>query len=172
MTKVKCPIELRVGRMTVFTLYPFCTAEASEGKGNGLDRLLRFDFQRLDDRGISLTKAIRSATYPEIATQSDDGRSLWFDGYITTLLQRDVRMLAELDNGKEVDFVLERPDGSIFAIEVKRSESVDKNDFKGINVLAASTGKDFRAGFVLYTGKEVVPFGENLWAVPLHILWQ
>lgn len=288
-----------VGRMTVLTLYPFCTAEATGGTGNGLDRLLRLDFQNVNDRGISLTEAIRSATYPEIAAQSDDSRDLWFDGYVTTLLQRDVRMLAELDkisvlpvllrllasragnlindadisrdaglnavtgkfyrnilkmmflnfdvqpwfrnigkrlvkspknyltdtsmlcyllgltledaekgrpeifghilenyvatelikqlsfgetranlfhfrtsDGKEVDFVLERPDGSIFAIEVKRSESVDKNDFKGINVLAASTGKDFRAGFVLYTGKEVVPFGENLWAVPLHILWQ
>ena len=32
--------------------------------------------------------------------------------------------------------------------------------------------KDFIGGIVLYSGKEVVPFGKNLWAVPFYILWQ
>jgi predicted AAA+ superfamily ATPase len=75
-------------------------------------------------------------------------------------------------DGKKVDFVLERQDGSVFAIEVKKSESVNIQDFKGIRTLAELTPKEFIGGAVLYSGKEVVPFGKNLWAVPLHILWQ
>ena len=75
-------------------------------------------------------------------------------------------------DNKEVDFVLEKQDGSIFAIEVKKSESVSSKDFSGISTLAELTPKEFIGGIVLYSGKQVVPFGKNLWAVPLHILWQ
>ena len=75
-------------------------------------------------------------------------------------------------DNKEVDFVLESPDGSLFAIEVKKSESVNIQDFKGINALAELIPEAFKGGAVLYSGKQAVPFGKNLWAVPLHILWQ
>jgi predicted AAA+ superfamily ATPase len=288
-----------VGRMTVLTLYPFCTAEASNGKGDGLDRLLRLDFANISDRGLTITDAIKLATFPEIADKNAKERRIWFDGYLTTILQRDVKLLAELEkisvlpnllrvlatrvgnlindadvardiglnpvtskfyrsilkmmflnfdvqpwyrnigkrlvkspkgylidtlmlchmldldlddveknnpslfghflenyiateltklltfsdtkaqllhfrtsDGKEVDFLLERPDGSVFGIEIKKSESINIHDFKGIQTLAELTEKEFIGGVVLYSGKEVVPFGKNLWAVPFHILWQ
>ncbi|MVT39875.1 AAA family ATPase [Chitinophaga oryziterrae] len=288
-----------VGRMTVLTLYPFCTAEASQGKGNGLDRLVNLDFTNISNRGLSITDAMKLATFPEIADKNAAERGIWFDGYLTTILQRDVRLLAELEkisvlpnllrilairsgsllndadvardiglnpvtsklyrnilkmmflnfdvepwyrnigkrlvkspkgyltdtlmlchmldlnledieknkpdlfghvlenyiateltklltfsetkakllhfrtsDGKEADFVLEKPDGSVFAIEIKKSESVNIHDFKGIQTLAELTEKEFIGGVVLYSGKEVVPFGKNLWAVPFHILWQ
>lgn len=288
-----------VGRMTVLTLYPFCTAEASQGKGNGLDRLINLDFSNISNRGLSITDAMKLATFPEIADKNAIERGIWFDGYLTTILQRDVRLLADLEkisvlpnllrilairaggllndadvardiglnpvtskfyrnilkmmflnfdvepwyrnigkrlvkspkgyltdtlmlchmldlnledieknkpdlfghilenyiateltklltfsetkakllhfrtsDGKEADFVLEKPDGSVFAIEIKKSESVNIQDFKGIQTLAEVTEKEFIGGVVLYSGKEVVPFGKNLWAVPFHILWQ
>jgi hypothetical protein len=74
-------------------------------------------------------------------------------------------------DGKEVDFILEKPDGSVFAIEVKRSEKVSIDDFKGIQAFQELTGKDFIGGVVLYSGRETVPFGKNLWAVPFFALW-
>lgn len=74
-------------------------------------------------------------------------------------------------DGKEVDFILEKPDGSIFAIDVKRSESVIINDFKGIKAFLELTGNDFAGDVVLYAGKEIAPFGKNLWAVPYFALW-
>jgi predicted AAA+ superfamily ATPase len=74
-------------------------------------------------------------------------------------------------DGKEVDFILEKPDGSVFAIEVKRSESVSINDFKGILTFQELTGTDFIGGIVFYAGKEVAPFGKKLWAVPYFALW-
>lgn len=288
-----------VGRMTVLTLFPFCTAEASQGKGNGLDRLFNLEFTNINNRGLNMTDAMKLATFPEIADKDAKERGIWFDGYLTTILQRDVKLLAELEkisvlpnllrvlairagnlindsdiardiglnpvtskfyrnllkmmflnfdvepwyrnlgkrlvkspkgyltdtlmlchmldlnledieknkpelfghvlenyvatelaklltfsdtkakllhfrtsDGKEVDFVLERPDGSILAIEVKKSESVNTHDFKGILSLAELAQKEFIGGIVLYSGKEVVPFGKGLWAVPFHILWQ
>ena len=40
-------------------------------------------------------------------------------------------------------------------------------DVKGLADLAATAGKRFRTGVVLYQGSTVVPFGDRLWAVPL-----
>ena len=74
-------------------------------------------------------------------------------------------------NNKEVDFVLEKPSGQLAAIEVKKSESVSKSDFKGLEELQRITGDDFICGIVLYRGRYVVPFEQNLWAVPMSNLW-
>jgi len=48
---------------------------------------------------------------------------------------------------------LEKPDGSVFAIEVKRAERVTMDDFKGIKAFQEFTGKDFIGGIVLYSGR-------------------
>lgn len=264
-----------------------------------MDRLLNMDFTGLTDPGLTIIEAIRCATFPEIAGLSGQERDVWFNGYLATILQRDVRALADLEkitvlpnllrvlstragnlindsdiardvglnsvtgkfyrnilkmmflcfdvrpwyrnigkrlvkspkgyltdtlllchmlgldleeieknkravfghilenyiatelikllsfsrtraqlmhfrtsDGKEVDFVLEYPDGSLFAIEVKRSEFVNDTDFKGIKALAELVSEDFLGGVILYPGRAVVPFGKNLWAVPFFILWQ
>ena len=291
--------EALVGRMNVLTLYPFCTAETTGGKGTGLDRIFSMNFSGMDSRNISLTEAIKASTYPEIFDKEDKEINTWFDGYISTILQRDVKMLADLEkisllpsllrvlasragnlindadlsrdvglnavtgkfyrnilkmmfltidvppwyrnigkrlvksskgylvdtlflcyvlglkledlvknrpdlfghvlenyvvmeltkllsfndskaklyhfrtsDGKEVDFVLEKPDGNLWAIEVKNSDSVSAKDFNGVKLFAELTGRNFQGGIVLYSGKDVVPFGENLWAVPHYLLWQ
>jgi predicted AAA+ superfamily ATPase len=287
-----------VGRAAVLTLYPFTVAEAIQSPPGGLERIMKMDFGGLNDRGISLIDAISKATFPEVSTLSGDERKIWYDGYISAMLQRDVRQIAELEklsalphllsilaaragclmndsdiardidlnhvttkfyrnilklmflsfdvkpwfrnigkrlaktpkgylldtsmichlldydiheiaitkpdffghlvenfvateilkqlsnssinaelhhfrtsDGKEVDFIIEKPDGSVFAIEVKRSESVGIHDFKGILAFHELTGKDFAGGVVLYAGKDAVPFGKNLWAVPISALW-
>lgn len=76
------------------------------------------------------------------------------------------------DSGKEVDFVLERPDGSLAGIEVKTSDRVNSDDFKGLETLRGIMKGDFICGVVLYAGNNVVSFGEGLLAVPLSVLWQ
>jgi hypothetical protein len=45
------------------------------------------------------------------------------------------------------------------------------NDFKGIKAFQELTRDDFTGGIVLYSGKEAVPFGKNLCAVPFFALW-
>ena len=288
-----------VGRMSVLTLFPFCTAETTGGKGNGLERIFSLNFSAMSSRDISLIEAIQAATYPEIYNKNETDIQIWFDGYISTILMRDVKMLADLEkisalpsllrvlasragnllndadisrevglnavtgkfyrqilkmmflnidvapwyrnigkrlvksakgylidtlllcylldlkldhlvnnipdifghvlenyvameltkllsvagsdtklyhfrtgDGKEVDFILEKSNGNLWAIEVKTSDTVSAKDFNGIKFFASLTDKDFQGGIVLYSGKDAVPFGKNLWAVPHHLLWQ
>jgi uncharacterized protein len=73
--------------------------------------------------------------------------------------------------GREVDLVLEAPGGRIVGIEVKASASVTQSDFSGLRELADATGKDFAKGIVLYTGDQLMPFNDHLWAVPLGVFW-
>lgn len=71
---------------------------------------------------------------------------------------------------QEVDFILEGSQQRIIGIEVKSKNKVEHNDFRHLISLQAEVGEKFHAGFVLYTGLEVVPFGKQLWAVPISIL--
>ena len=72
---------------------------------------------------------------------------------------------------KEVDFVIEKINGQLAAIEVKHRDYLSNSDFKGLRELQRLTGDDFICGIVLYRGRDVVPFGQNLWAVPINNLW-
>ena len=71
----------------------------------------------------------------------------------------------------EVDFILENRQGQITGIEVKASATVDGKDFKGLRHLQETESTIFQHGIVLYSGREVVPFGDKLWAVPLSLWW-
>jgi hypothetical protein len=71
----------------------------------------------------------------------------------------------------EVDFILENRLGQITGIEVKAGATVDAKDFKGLRHLQETEAAIFQRGMVLYAGREVVPFGNNLWAVPLSVWW-
>ena len=73
--------------------------------------------------------------------------------------------------GREVDLVLEAPGQRIVGIEVKASASITQSDFNGLRELAGAAGKGFARGAVLYTGEQLIPFEERLWAVPLGVLW-
>jgi uncharacterized protein len=286
-----------VGRMAVLTLYPFSAAETL-GKGSpAVSGLFDQDLAPGPLAGEGLESAVAGATYPEIASKPQTAVDAWFNGYMTTLLQRDVRQLAEIEkvaalpnilnvlaaraagllndadsardaklnamtyrryrsllqqlflialvppwfrnvgkrfvkapklyftdtallchrlgvdfgglsrrnpslfgrlvenfvatellkqvsllpdgmlhhfrtqNGKEVDFVVERRSGALIGIEVKASASVSADDFAGLRVLKEAAGKDFRRGIVLYLGSNTVAFGGDLYALPLSSLW-
>jgi len=73
--------------------------------------------------------------------------------------------------GKEIDFLLERSDGSIVAIEIKSSTAVDSSSFAAMISLSHDLKKKFVRGIVFYAGKEVIPFGNNLLALPIQSLW-
>ncbi len=73
--------------------------------------------------------------------------------------------------GREVDLVLETPSNQVVGVEVKASATVGQGDFNGLRELASAAGKAFIRGVVLYGGEQLVPFAEQLWAVPLGVLW-
>ena len=286
-----------VGRMSVKTLYPFAASEVFGGSGRFLEDLFCGKFSSIT-QDYTLNEAIQAATFPEISCGDSRVAGEWFDGYVTTILQRDVRMITELEkigllpallrilasragglmndaeiardiglnpvtsksyrsvlqamflsfdiqpwyrnigkrlikapkgyiidtlllchflgwdledlkdnrphlyghvvenfvatellkllsfsdiranllhfrtsDGREVDFVLERPDGSLVGIEVKTSDRLSAKDFKGLKTLQEVAGKDFICGIILYAGKDIISFGENLYAVPFSALW-
>ena len=73
--------------------------------------------------------------------------------------------------GQEVDLVLESPDQRIVGIEIKASASLNQGDFDGLRELRRAAGRAFTRGAVLYTGEQLLPFEDKLWAVPLGALW-
>ncbi len=73
-------------------------------------------------------------------------------------------------SGHEVDFVIERSDGKLIGIEVKASAKISAADFNHLHVFADETGKKFLRGIVIYTGKDAIPFGKNMDAIPIDML--
>ncbi|HUR08642.1 MAG TPA: hypothetical protein VM347_39310 [Nonomuraea sp.] len=59
----------------------------------------------------------------------------------------------------------------MIGLEIKAAETVRGDDFRGLRHLADRLGAKFRAGFVLYTGEQALPFGERLRALPMASLW-
>ena len=288
-----------VGRMSVHTLYPLAAVEVTESGNSFLSNLMANDFRAGKAGNESgVTEIIREAGFPELIGKSASVSGRWFESYITTILQREVRQIAQIkklgvlpnllrvlasragglineadiarsigqnavtaktyrvllqmlfltfdvkpwyrnigkrlvkspkaylidtlllchlqqidlekvaandphifghiienfvatellkqlsfsdlradlfhfrtSDGKEVDFVIEQPNGSLAGIEVKGRDAVSKRDFDGLRVLQQQTGQDFKCGVILYRGSQLVPFGEKLWAVPVAALW-
>ena len=73
------------------------------------------------------------------------------------------------NNKREIDFIVERGDGATLGIEVKAG-SVGKGDFNHLKWFSSNLAKGDFKGVVLYSGKNFLSFGENLFAVPLSAL--
>jgi predicted AAA+ superfamily ATPase len=287
-----------VGRMAVITLYPLSAVEIAQSKGLFLKKLFDNGFKPQKQEDDDVIKMIYRATFPEVTDQNDQARHRWFESHIMTILQRDVRQIADIEklgvlpnllrilasragclineadiarslrqnavttknyrlllqmmflvfdlkpwfrnigkrlvksskgymtdtsllchlqqidlksvavkdpamfghvlenfvasellkqltcfeyqtdllhfrtsDNKEVDFILQQSNGTLAGVEVKGSDNVNNNDFKGLRELQAQTGEDFTCGVVLYRGKNTISFGEKLWAMPMSMLW-
>jgi len=290
-----------VGRLSVLTLYPFSISEIKKTDVNFLKKLWNDDLKPQKYTRANIVNIISNATFPEIALDKKKDRYQWFNDYLTTLLQRDVRSLADIKNpdyiyqllvsfsqraggllnnnnimkgtgldaktyekykalcnntfltfeipswsrpnklnkrfvrqkkmfftdtcllchimqrdieeiykndkttmghvfenfiateimkaaksagsfsvshfnpvqnqGKEVDFVIESPDGKIIGIEVKLDGTINEKDWANMNVLSETVGNRFLKGVIIYTGTELLPVSRNIWAVPVNYLW-
>ncbi|NOY50007.1 MAG: ATP-binding protein [Chlorobi bacterium] len=74
-------------------------------------------------------------------------------------------------DNKEIDFVLERNNGDIVAIEVKNTMTVKPDDFRQLKLLSAKLPDKFLRGIVLYRGNKILPFSKNMLALPIDVLW-
>ena len=74
--------------------------------------------------------------------------------------------------GREVDIIAENQSGECVGIEIKSSMNVSEKDFRGLKDFVEMLGKKWKRGIVFYTGEKFLPFGKNLYAVPLSFLWQ
>ena len=112
--------------------------------------------------------------------QADGGLAgAFFETFVATELERQAAWSPEpltfwhyRQDEREVDIIVERRSGEIVGVEVKASASVRPRDFAGLVHLRDRLGPRLKAGIVLYTGEQTIPFGPNLWAVPLEALWR
>jgi predicted AAA+ superfamily ATPase len=99
------------GRMEVLTLWPFSTAELTGHPETNIARLLL-------DPGVpslgpssanrrDLIARIVCGGFPEaVAREDSDRRARWFSSYLTTILERDVRTIADIARLEQLPRVL------------------------------------------------------------------
>lgn len=117
---------------------------------------------------------------PERLTAEPTATGPLLETFVASELAKQIgwsRTSAELNHfrthgGAEVDLVLEADDGRLAGIEVKSAASVGAADFKGLDALREIAGKRFHRGVVLYAGGEALPFGRDLWALPVSAVWR
>jgi predicted AAA+ superfamily ATPase len=119
----------------------------------------QFDKVRLDaDLG---GKLVESFVFTQLAAQLDAQDE---PCHLTHYRDREQR---------EIDFLIETPEGMTVAVEVKAGSAVGLDSFKHLVWFRERMlqNKAPFLGLVLYTGEQVLRFGERLWAVPMHVLW-
>jgi predicted AAA+ superfamily ATPase len=85
--------------------------------------------------------------------------------------QTDFELYHFRDGSYEVDFILEKSDGTVTGIEVKSAQSIHTGDLKGLKHLKSISKKRFDKGIILYLGAQTEYLDEDLWAVPFQALW-
>jgi len=102
--------EAFTGRMEVLTLWPFSQGELEGHQETFLDRSFSdtaFSKPKRPFSGDDLLERIVRGGYPEaVARARSERRRAWFDSYINTLLQRDVRDLSEISGLAELPRLL------------------------------------------------------------------
>ena len=102
--------EARAGRMEVLTLWPLSTAEIEGRAGGGIIDLLFADepapsIAKLSTEG--LVSRLSAGGYPEAIERGQDGRrGEWFSNYLSTILDRDVRAMADIARLEQVPALL------------------------------------------------------------------
>lgn len=99
------------GRVEVLTLWPFSAAELRGRPEDSFVELLFSDgpsareVKALPD--AELVSRLRAGGFPEAVERDDEERrGRWFSSYMTTILERDVRALADIDRLEELPLLL------------------------------------------------------------------
>ncbi len=113
----------------------------------------------------------------EVALDSDRSGKI-----VESWVYNQIAPIADIDPGlsitqfrdsrkREIDFMVESDDGKTLGIEVKAGSAVGKGDFAHLAWFRDNVARD-RAftGIVLYAGEHTLPFGKNLYAVPIGTL--
>lgn len=87
-----------VGRMAILTLYPFSASEYYQTDTHLIDKLFSENLSIQSYEDYNILDAITGSTYPEIANNPEIDRVRWFDNYLTTILNRDVKSISDLKN--------------------------------------------------------------------------
>lgn len=165
-----------VRRHTALLETLFLTRQFPAWSANLLSRTIRKPKVYITDTG--LLAFLVGADESRLETDLDIG-GIFYETFVATELQRQIAWQTQRprlfhfrdQKQREVDIVMERNDGSVVGVEVKPAASINRRDFRGLTHLRNKLGDRFKAGALLYTGANTVPFGDRLAAVPLSGLW-
>lgn len=92
--------ESLAGRMEIITLWPLSQGELAGHREQFIDAMFADRLPALAppaDDETSLEARVVAGGYPEAVGRAADRRAAWFSAYITALMQRDVRDLANIE---------------------------------------------------------------------------
>ena len=79
--------------------------------------------------------------------------------------------LRDQQGRREVDLIVEAPDGRIIAIEIKATAAPIRDDARHLIWLRDEFGPTFVAGIVFHTGPMAFKLDQNIHALPISVLW-
>ncbi len=102
--------ESLAGRMEVLTLWPFSQGEIAGSHDGFVEACFAREFKPgafRDTNWAGLVERIVAGGYPEVLTRNDTARrQAWFGSYVTTILERDVRDLANVTGLRDLPRLL------------------------------------------------------------------
>lgn len=154
----------------------FLVERVTAWSNNLLARSIKRPKIRIADTG--LLASLVGADERRIETDLDLG-GMFYETFVAMELSRQISCLEDRPtmfhfrdpDQREADIVLEHRDGSACAVEVKSATTVRDHDLRGLKYLRGKLGPRFKAGALIYTGANTVPFGDRLAAVPVSGLW-
>ncbi len=121
--------ESLAGRMEILDLWPFSVGELRGVRESFIDRMFeRGSFEAMMPPALSrkeLANRMVIGGYPEVRQRADaERRRAWFASYITTILQRDVRAMADIEGlailPRMLSFLAAQSGGLLNAAELSR----------------------------------------------------
>ena len=128
--------ESLAGRMELITLWPLSQGELHARQERFLDSVFTEKLSLLQDsEAFDLKGAVLAGAYPEVIQRTEGKRrDAWFAAYITALLQRDVRDLANIDGLTDMPRLLSllaaRVGGLLNMSELSRSSGIPNSTLK------------------------------------------
>lgn len=113
------------------------------------------------------------------ATRDIDVLGRLLDTYVAAQLRPLVELTAprarllhlrDTNGEHEVDLIVEHPDGSVIACEVKATAAPDRSDARHLRWLADRLGPLFRRGIVFHTGPRSFQHDDDIWFLPIAAL--
>jgi predicted AAA+ superfamily ATPase len=138
--------ESLAGRMEIFTLWPLSQGEMERSHDNIVDALFAKSikpYRGKEDRAASIERVARGG-YPVVQQRALDARRrAWFGGYLTTILQRDIRELSNIDDLTMMPRLLELLATRICALlniaDISRSIAIPQTTLKRYFTLLETT---------------------------------
>lgn len=178
--------ETLAGRATYVNLWPLCRRERlGRGMPGIWSELLATSvadwpdlFESRDEAPADWRAEVRASGYPTPAVEldADDARSLWFDGYVRTYLERDLQSLAAV--GNLVDFrrlmrvASQRLGGLINQADIGRDLQMPRTTVqRHLGLLEASFQLVRLPPYSVNRSKRLVKSPKLYWSDPALALW-